>query len=164
MADNLKRGPLISAGALLGIGLGGFIDGIVFHQILQVHNMLSNRIPPDTLVGAKVNMTWDGYFHAAVWLITALGLYRLFKAGERSDVPWSGKILLGSMLGGWGLFNLVEGIIDHHILRLHHVWEYAGNKTPYDLAFLSSGVLLLLVGGALIRAGSYHNAPRGQTR
>ncbi|MCK1539441.1 DUF2243 domain-containing protein, partial [Bradyrhizobium sp. 176] len=31
----------ISAGVLLGLGLGGFFDGIVFHQLLQWHHMLS---------------------------------------------------------------------------------------------------------------------------
>lgn len=161
MAGTTQRGPLISAGVFLGVGLGGFVDGIVLHQILQVHNMLSARVPPDTLVAAKVNMTWDGYFHAAVWMMTAVGLYLLFRVGQRSDVPWSGRILLGSGLAGWGLFNLVEGLIDHHILGLHHVMEYAPNKMPYDLAFLASGVLLVLVGWALIRAGGRDVTPRG---
>lgn len=160
--NELRRGPLVAAGTLLGIGLGGFVDGVVFHQILQVHNMLSNRIPPDTLVNAKINMTWDGYFHAGVWLMTAIGLYLLFRAGQRRDVPWSGKILFGSLIGGWGLFNLVEGIIDHHILRLHHVMEYTANKLPYDLAFLASGVVFLLLGWILIRAGSGDRAVRGE--
>lgn len=152
---NNQRGPLISAGLFLGIGLGGFLDGIVFHQILQIHNMLSNQIPPDTLVNAKINMTWDGYFHAMVWVITVIGLYRLFQAGKRQDVPWSGKILFGGLIAGWGLFNLVEGIIDHHILELHHVMEYAVNKLPYDLVFLASGVIFLLIGWMFIRAGSH---------
>lgn len=156
MVNQYQRGPLISAGILLGIGLGGFLDGIVFHQILQTHNMLSNKIPPDTLVNAKINMTWDGYFHAMVWLITVIGVYRLFRAAKREDVVWSGKILFGAWLAGWGLFNLVEGVIDHHILQLHHVMEYAINKQPYDLAFLASGVLFLLIGWMIIRAGSHH--------
>ena len=25
------------------------------------------------------------------------------------------------VLAGWGIFNLIEGIIDHHLLELHHV-------------------------------------------
>lgn len=164
MADNSQRGPLISAGVFLGVGLGGFLDGIVFHQILQLHNMLSSRIPVNDLVSAKINMTWDGYFHAAVWIMTALGLALLFRAGARRDVPWSGRILLGSLIAGWGLFNLVEGTIDHHILGIHHVMEYSSNQLPYDLAFLTSGVLFLLIGWALIRAGSNDQVPRGEAR
>ena len=31
-----------SAGILLGVGLGGFFDGIVLHQLLQWHHMITN--------------------------------------------------------------------------------------------------------------------------
>lgn len=148
-----RRGPLIAAGLLIGAGMGGFVDGIVFHQILQWHNMLSARILPNTLVDAKVNMTWDGLFHAGVWLMTALGLLMLWRAGARADVPWSGRTFGGALLAGWGLFNLVEGVIDHHLLRLHHVFEYAADPRPYDYAFLAAGAALLLAGWALMRAG-----------
>lgn len=151
MMATQRKGPLIAAGMLLGIGLGGFIDGIVFHQILQVHSMLSNQIPVTDLVSAKINMAWDGYFHAAVWLMTLAGVYCLFNAAKRSDVVWSGKVLTGAMLAGWGAFNFVEGIIDHLILDIHHVMEYVGDKLPYDLAFLASGIVLIMIGQLLIK-------------
>ena len=107
-------------------------------------------------------MTWDGYFHAAVWVMTAIGLYMLFHAGKRVDVPWSGKLLLGSLIAGWGLFNVVEGIIDHHILGIHHVMEYAANKSLYDFLFLGSGALFLALGWLFIRADSHDMQARGQ--
>lgn len=148
---SLRRGPLVAAGVLLGAGLGGFADGIVFHQILQWHNMLSARVPPDNLVDAKLNMFWDGIFHAAVWLMTVFGVTLLFGAARRADVAWSGRLLFGSALLGWGLFNLIEGVIDHHLLQLHHVIEATPDKLPADLAFLASGVLLTAVGLMLMR-------------
>lgn len=147
------RTPLVAAGILLGAGLGGFVDGIVLHQILQWHNMLSGKMPPDTLVRAKVNMYWDGLFHAAVWVLTAVGLRLLWSATGRADVPHSGPTLAGGLLLGWGLFNVVEGVIDHELLGLHHVYEYTPNHLPADLAFLGFGVLLLAGGGGLVRAG-----------
>lgn len=146
------RTPLIAAGLLLGAGLGGFVDGIVLHQILQWHNMLSGQLPPDTLVRAKVNMYWDGLFHAAVWVLTAIGLALLWQATGRADVPRSGRTLWGGLLLGWGSFNVVEGIIDHQILHLHHVYEYTANHLPADLAFLGFSVLLLAGGAALARS------------
>ncbi len=152
--------PLVAAGILLGAGLGGFVDGIVFHQILQTHNMLSARLPPNNLVDAKINMFWDGVFHAAVWTMTAIGLAMLFHAGKRADVPWSGKTLLGSMLLGWGLFNVVEGLIDHQLLELHHVIDAASNTLPADLAFLGLGLALIAGGWALIRAARGDTAAR----
>lgn len=142
---------LIAAGLLLGAGLGGFVDGIVFHQILQWHNMLSARLPPDNLVDAKVNMFWDGVFHAAVWVMTVAGLVLLFRAGRREDVPWSASLLGGSAALGWGLFNLVEGVIDHQWLQLHHVMEAAPSHGPADLAFLAAGMALVLIGLGLMR-------------
>jgi uncharacterized membrane protein len=154
-----NRRPLISAGMLLGIGLGGFVDGIVFHQILQSHSMLSAKVDRTSVVGLEINMFWDGMFHAATWLITALGLAMLWRAVQRRDVPLSTKTLLGSLLAGWGAFNLVEGIIDHHILHLHHVVESA-NHFLWDFGFLGVSVLLLLIGYALIRAGRNNSTTR----
>ena len=157
------RRPLTAAGFLLGVGMGGFVDGILFHQILQAHNMLSNRLFPDTLVNVEINMFWDGLFHAFTWITTAVGLGLLWRAGARADVPWSGRTLVGAMLLGWGAFNLVEGVIDHHILALHHVVERAtgGAQLAADLAFLGSGVVLIGVGLALIRSAPKDAPPRG---
>jgi len=62
--QQVHHGALIAPGTLLGIGLGGFLDGIVLHQILQGHNMLSSVIAPVDLVNMKYNMVWDGLFHA----------------------------------------------------------------------------------------------------
>src|SRR5690606_18775693 len=105
-----RDGPLVAAGVLLGVGLGGFVDGIALHQILQWHNMLSAIIPPDDLVAMKVNMVWDGLFHALTWTMTAVGLGLLFHAGGREEVPWDGRIFGGALVLGWGLFNFVEGL------------------------------------------------------
>jgi uncharacterized membrane protein len=73
-----------------------------------------------------------------------------FDAGRRPEVPWSGRILGGGMLLGWALFNLVEGVIDHHLLGVHHVLERAG-LSGWDWAFLASGVVLAAAGVLLIR-------------
>ena len=84
-AMKLHRGPLICAGLLLGTGLGGFVDGILLHQILQWHNMLSSELPPTNLIDMKVNMVWDGFFHALTWTMTLAGVAMLFRAGRRAD-------------------------------------------------------------------------------
>src|SRR4051812_47406194 len=71
----------MSPGVLLGIGLGGFLDGIVLHQIGQWHNMGSARLPPLTMAAMSRNMAWDGWFHLATWLITLLGVLLLWRSG-----------------------------------------------------------------------------------
>jgi uncharacterized membrane protein len=50
------------------------------------------------------------------------------------------------VLSGWGAFNLVEGVIDHHLLTLHHVRDDVSEPLPWDLGFLASGALLVALG------------------
>jgi uncharacterized membrane protein len=145
-----RPGPLVAAGLLLGTGLGGFVDGIVLHQILQWHNMLSSVRPPTDLLAMKVNMVWDGFFHALTWTVTLIGLVLLFRAGRRPDVPWSGRLLAAAMVAGWGLFNVVEGLIDHELLGIHHVHPGQG-ELAWDVGFLVLGALQVAGGFLVIR-------------
>jgi uncharacterized membrane protein len=142
-------------GILLGIGLGGFVDGIVLHQILQWHHMLTSEgsYPATTVAGLETNTLWDGLFHAATWVAVAAGLWMLWRRTTDWRGAVSGRAFLGWMLVGWGLFNLVEGIVDHHLLGIHHVREGA-NETVWDLAFLALGAALVACGWALARRGS----------
>lgn len=140
--------PFLLAGVILGAGLGGFVDGILLHQLLQLHNMLSARRPPDTLVNLEVNMVWDGLFHAGTWTLTLIGIIALYRAGRAPARFWSGRALAGAMLAGWGLFNLVEGLINHHVLHVHHVVERLG-LSIYDWLFLASGPALIALGAAI---------------
>lgn len=143
--------PLLAAGIVMGVGLGGFVDGIVLHQLLQWHNMLSARVPPVDLVAMKYNMMFDGLFHALTWVMVVVGLGLLWRAGRRTDVPWSGRAFVGALVLGWGLFNFVEGVIDHQLLDLHHV-RPGPHELAWDLGFLASGLVFALVGVLLIRA------------
>jgi uncharacterized membrane protein len=128
------------AGIMLGIGLGGFFDGILLHQILQWHNMLSAKLPPNTMENMRAGMTADGFFHAVTWAATLIGVALLWKTLNRHwDIRPLGVGLVGYMLAGWGWFNLIEGIIDHHILNLHHVLEEL-RRSMWDWLFLATGV------------------------
>jgi uncharacterized membrane protein len=86
--------------------------------------------------------------------MTMLGLWMLLRSGGRSDVPWSGKVFWGAWLLGWGLFNFIEGAVDHLVLGVHHVNEYAPAPLVYDLAFQASGVILFVLGWSMIRAAA----------
>jgi uncharacterized membrane protein len=139
--------------------MGGFVDGILFHQILQLHNMLSAIRPPNTLINAEINMFWDGLFHAFTWTMTAVGLASLWRVVRRHAGPLSTPTFVGSLLLGWGLFNVVEGVVDHHVLRVHHVVE--GSPSPiYDVAFLLIGVLFMAGGSLVLRRGATPSTSR----
>jgi uncharacterized membrane protein len=59
------------------------------------------------------------------------------------------------MLVGFGLFNLVEGLVDHHLLGIHHVNETVpeAQRIFWDVAFLIWGAAMVLGGWALFRSG-----------
>ena len=148
-------------GILLGIGLGGFVDGIVMHQILQWHNLLSDTEDhhATTVAGLETNTLADGLFHAATWVAVTAGLWILWRRTSEWRWALSGRALVGWMLVGWGLFNLVEGVVDHHVLGLHHVRDGA-SETSWDLAFLAFGALLVAAGWLLAGRGATPAARR----
>src|SRR5690606_27227425 len=64
-----------SAGILLGLGLGGFFDGIVLHQLLQWHHMATSAGYPATSVeNLELNTLLDGLFHGTTYVFVAAGL------------------------------------------------------------------------------------------
>jgi uncharacterized membrane protein len=79
----------------------------------------------------------------------------LWRAFQRGSVSWSSRIFGGALLMGAGIFNLLEGVIDHHLLGIHHV-KPGPNELAWDLGFLIVGALLLFIGFLLVR-GSYVN-------
>jgi uncharacterized membrane protein len=140
----------------MGIGFGGFLDGIVLHQILQWHHMLTSEgcCPSTTVLGLEDNTLADGFFHVATWIAVFAGTITALSAWQRGELapPWRSHF--GGLFLGFGLFNLVEGVIDHHVLGLHHVRDDLGAPLGWDLGFLAiGGVLLIAVGAALIRSG-----------
>jgi len=142
-------------GIVLGLGLGGFVDGIALHQIAQWHNMGSAVLPPISMAAMKRNMTWDGWFHAATLALTVVGVYLLLgDARSRRPLP-TATGLTGQLLLGWGIFNLVEGVVDHHLLGIHHVRDMPQHVPLYDWLFLAiGGVGLVALGWLLARRGA----------
>lgn len=144
--------PLIPAGILLGMGFAGFFDGIVLHQILQWHHMLTSVQPATNIGNLELNSLWDGLFNAASYGMTVAGLVLLWRTGQIGDFVGASKTFSGSLLLGAGSFNLIEGLIDHHILGIHHV-KSGPNQLAWDLGFLVIGAVLAVVGWILLRDG-----------
>ena len=145
--------PSRAPGLLTGIGLGGLVDGIVIHQVLQWHHMVSHveRYPVTTLAGLEVNTLADGFFHVGAWLCVLVGSLGVLVSWRRGRLAPSWAFHVGLLLAGWGGFNLAEGVVDHHLLQLHHVRDDLGGPLSWDLGFLAFGVLLL-AGGLLLHA------------
>ena len=146
----------VSAGVLLGLGLGGFFDGIVLHQILQWHHMATSAgYPADSLENLELNTTLDGLFHASTYIFTAVGLLILWHTARKPHFWWSGKLLFSTMLLGFGIFNFVEGLVDHQLLGLHHVNETVPREQwiYWDIGFLIWGAAMIVAGWVLLKQG-----------
>jgi uncharacterized membrane protein len=156
------RLPSRTAGLLYGLGLGGFVDGIVLHQVLQWHHMVSD-VPgqsPTTLTGLEHNTLADGLFHMATWVLVLAASITTLVAWRQGRIAPSWSFHIGLVLAGWGIFNLVEGMVDHQLLGVHHVRDDLGGPLSWDLGFLVFGVLLVVGGWALHRRGVRDTAAR----
>jgi uncharacterized membrane protein len=73
-------------------------------------------------------------------------------------------MLVGTILMGFGIFNLVEGIIDHQILGIHHVNEIVppAQWIYWDIGFLIWGAAMLYGGWLLLKAGERETVLRAQ--
>src|SRR3954469_14223670 len=87
------------AGVLSGVGVAGFVDETVFHQLLHWHHFYDKGTTAAGLVS-------DGLFHAGSWICTVAGLF-LFADLLRRDaaVP---RHLWGGGLLGLGAFQVYD--------------------------------------------------------
>jgi uncharacterized membrane protein len=112
-------------------------------------------------VNEQINMFWDGLFHAFTWGCVAIGIALLWRAVKRRDTVLSGATFSGALFVGWGLFNLIEGTVDHEVLQLHHVYQN-GSHLLWDLVFLASGLIEVAFGAMIIRRNE-HPRPVNRT-
>ena len=146
-----KRKSAISA-ILIGIGIAGLIDIIVFHAILQWHHTSSHKIIPNTMESLQMNILHDGVFLAFSLIITIFGIIFLWYSQSSKDKDYFlsyKRSFIGLVFIGFGGFNTIEGIINHHILQMHHVIEVA-DPFMFDLTFLVIGGLVFLILGTIM--------------
>jgi uncharacterized membrane protein len=64
---------------------------------------------------------------------------------------------VGAVLLGFGLFNVIEGLVDHQILGLHHDNETVPRDQWifWDMGFLVWGVAMIVAGRMMTRTKPY---------
>lgn len=134
------------SGYLLGFSLGGFFDGILLHQILQWHHLLS-RVESTMVQDIRVQILADGLFHAFMYVIGALGLFLLWKSRTVHAPPASGRLLWGNAMIGFGAWHVIDAVLSHWILGIHRVRDDSLNPLFWDLLWLIAFGILPLVAG-----------------
>ena len=145
--------PRRTPGVVMGIGLGGFLDGILLHQILHWHNMGSAVVPLVSMDALRQNMRWDGWFHLLMLAVTLAGIFLLLREATHNRQLPVARGLAGQMLVGWGGFNLVEGAVNHVALGIHHVRDLPAYEPTYDWLFFAFSLVLLVIGWLLSTRG-----------
>lgn len=135
---------------LIGFGIGGFFDGILLHQILQWHHMVSTKVPPSDLAALEQNTLADGIFHGSMWLITLIGIVLLARGLRAQRQAGVVRRLIAAGLIGFGVFNVTDEIVFHALLDLHHI-RHGPDYLLWDLAFAGWGVAMIGIGWWLLR-------------
>ncbi|MFI6033255.1 DUF2243 domain-containing protein [Streptomyces sp. NPDC051315] len=139
--------------AVIGMAVMAAIDEIVFHQLLGWHHFYDRST-------TAVGLFSDGLLHTAELLALVAGFF-LYADLRRRHVLAAAHARAGFFLG-LGLFQLLDGIVDHKLLRLHQI-RYGVDVTPYDWAWNLAGLTLLLVGCVLAVRAARRSRPEPPT-
>lgn len=153
-ADTAPTSPraFVAGSLIFGFGLGGLADGIVLHQLLQWHNLISERVPRQSQDALEQNLFWDGVFHLSTTVILVFGFLLIWRGWERRERATGNLAALGGLtLIGWGGFHVVDQLVFHELLNLHNIRENVQNVALYNWGFLAIGLVLAAGGGLLLR-------------
>ncbi|AEG91161.1 DUF2243 domain-containing protein [Ramlibacter tataouinensis] len=140
-------------GFLLGLALGGFFDGILLHQVLQWHHLLSG-LDDGPLRDLRLQILADGLFHAAMYLVAAAGLLLLWRARAALGQAGAGRRLLAAVLAGFGGWHVLDTLLSHWLTGIHRVRMDVADPLPWDLLWLALFGLLPLAAAAWLRRGA----------
>ena len=105
------------AALLLGLGLGAFFEGVLMHPL-------------------------GGAFYMAMWAVCVGGVALLWTAVRGPGPLPSGRGFVGFFLIGWGVFNMLEGLLRHDLAK--------------EWLIFASGLGFVLLGGLLSRMRDEH--------
>ena len=145
---------VITAAAVTGVGLSGFFDGVLLHQVLQWHHLLS-LVPGETWRSIENQILADGLFHVMMYGVTAIGLLLLWRARQDLSKDGAGaRHVGGGFLLGFGIWNIIDVGFFHWILGIHRIRVDVPEPLIYDVGWLALlGLVPLFVAWLLLRSG-----------
>lgn len=123
------------AGYLIGIALGGFFDGILLHQVLQWHHLLS-LVDSPVLKDIRAQILADGLFHVLMYLIALWGVALLWRSRQAFADGVSGRTLAACVLLGFGAWNIIDVVLFHWVLVIHRIRVDSDTPLFWDIGWL----------------------------
>lgn len=142
------------AGGLLGFALGGFFDGILLHQVLQWHHLLSNV---NAVQDLRLQLMADGLFHAWMYVIAVIALAKLWRARAAAAQAGAAHRLWGTALLGFGAWHVLDAVLSHWVTGIHRIKVDSPMPLAWDLLwFFAFGLLPAAIGWRLLRGRGPH--------
>lgn len=138
------------AGYLTGLALGGFFDGILLHQILQWHHLLS-ALEGEAFRDIRVQILADGAFHALMYVVALIALWMLWRARPEFGAPSANRFLFANVIIGFGAWHVADALFSHWILGIHRIRMETSAPLMWDVAWLVAFGLIPAVVGAVLR-------------
>lgn len=139
------RQPVRLPAFWLGFTLAGFFDGILLHQVLQWHHLLSN-LEGVLFRDQRVQIAADGYFHVLMYFLLGFAMWLLWRRREALASPGAGARVLQFLLVGFGAWQWTDVVLFHWILGIHNVRVGVENPLVWDVGWLVIfGVAPLLI-------------------
>jgi uncharacterized membrane protein len=123
------------AGYLIGVALGGFFDGILLHQVLQWHHLLS-LVDSPVLKDIRAQILADGLFHVLMYLIALWGLALLWRSRQAFADRSGGRMLAACVLLGFGVWNIIDVVLFHWVLVIHRIRVDSAYPLFWDMGWL----------------------------
>jgi len=138
------------AGGLLGFAIGGFFDGILLHQILQWHHLLSG-LEGEAFSDLRVQILADGLFHALMYVLGAVGLWLLYRSRAELTGALADRNLVANVLIGFGVWHVVDAVFAHWLTGIHRIRMDVPDPLLWDLGWLAIFGLPPLIAGILMK-------------
>lgn len=139
----------VRAAALIGFGFGGFFDGILLHQVLQWHHLLSG-VARGGLADLRMQVLADGLFHAAMYAVAAAGVLLMLRARHALARAGAAQRFTAALLLGFGAWHVADALLSHWLLGLHRIRMDSAVPLAWDLLWLAVFGLLPAAAGAVL--------------
>lgn len=154
----MERGTI--GGFLLGISLGGLFDGILLHQVLQWHHLLS-LVESQPVQDLRTQILADGLFHLLMYVIACVGLWLLW-SGRSADASAPPLRLIAITVLGFGIWQFLDVVVFHWIARIHRIRLDVDNPLAWDIGWLIVFGLPAVIAGCWLLARARKEPPSGR--
>ncbi len=152
------RSRLRWAGLALGFAFSGFFDGILLHQILQWHHLLSG-VATGRFADLRVQVMADGIFHLLMYVVGAVGLTLAIRARHSLAEPGGARRLLVDFLVGFGSWHVIDAVFSHWLVGLHRIRMDVAEPIWWDIGWLVAFGLVPLAVAAILRRRGGDGSP-----